>query len=72
VFDCELSALRQGLGCGTNDGPVAAAAESTSALFLWQVQPDFFVFRLHQDGPAEDDEVEDGIPSFVEWELPNR
>lgn len=46
--------------------------ELPGKLFFWQVQPEIHSFRLHSDGPAEDDDVEDGVPGFVEWELPNR
>jgi hypothetical protein len=43
-----------------------------SSLFFWQVHAEVLVYRLHADDAAEDDEAEDGVPSFVEWELPNR
>ena len=46
--------------------------ELPGKLFFWQVQPEIHSFRLHSDGPAEDDDVEDGVPGFVECELPNR
>lgn len=48
------------------------AGHNTEALFFWQVVPDVLVYKLRTDGCAEDDEGEDGVPSFVEWELPNR
>eukprot|EP00892_Ulva_mutabilis_P010083 jgi/Ulvmu1/7447/UM036_0109.1 len=50
--------------CPTGDLP--------GKLFFWQVQPEIQSYRLHSDGPAEDDDVEDGVPGFVEWELPSR
>ena len=39
---------------------------------FWQVEPQIHVYRLQSDDAAEDDETDDGVPSFVEWELPNR
>jgi hypothetical protein len=51
---------------------VAAAGQSTRGLFFWQVLPDVLVYRLHADEAAEDDEVEDGVSSFKEWQLPHR
>lgn len=39
-------------------------------LFFWQVAPEFHVHKLHSSGPAEDDEATDGVPTFLEWELP--
>ena len=41
-------------------------------LFFWQVRAEVHVYHLRSDEAAEDDECEDGVPSFVEWELPNR
>lgn len=53
-------------------GRLLLAGQDTEALFFWQVVPDVLVYKLRTDGCAEDDEGEDGVPSFVEWELPNR
>lgn len=30
------------------------------------------MYKLHRDGAADDDEVEDGVPTYSEWELPNQ
>lgn len=47
------------------------AGQSTRGLYFWQVLPDVLVYKLHSDGAAEDDEVDDGVPAYCEWELPN-
>ena len=49
-----------------------SAGDLPGKLFFWQVQPEIQTYRLHRDDPAEDDDVEDGVPGFVEWELPSR
>lgn len=48
------------------------AGDLPDKLFFWQVQPEIQSYRLNRDEPAEDDDVEDGVPGFVEWELPSR
>lgn len=40
------------------------------SLFFWAVTPDLHFYKLHSSGPAEDDEADDGVPTFLEWELP--
>lgn len=42
-------------------------------LLAWDVTYRIIVYRLAQEGPADDDEgAVDGVPSFREWELPSR
>lgn len=46
------------------------AGGSGQKMFFWQVAPDIHIHKLHSMGPAEDDEAADGVPTFLEWELP--
>ena len=37
----------------------------------WQFRLAIFVYQLNEDeGPADDEEGEDGVPSYSEWLLP--
>ena len=51
---------------------LVGSGQGKRKLFFWQVAPEIHSFRLNDAGPAEDDEVEDGVPTFVEWELPSK
>ncbi|PNW87301.1 hypothetical protein CHLRE_02g117150v5 [Chlamydomonas reinhardtii] len=41
-----------------------------SPLLFWQYTPRIFVYQLSDEGPAEDDEGEEGVPSYRELLLP--
>eukprot|EP00877_Chromochloris_zofingiensis_P015126 jgi/Chrzof1/9868/Cz04g19020.t1 len=43
-----------------------------SALLFWQYQPSIHVYQLSDEGAADDDEGEEGVPSYREWMLPCR
>ncbi|GLC41862.1 hypothetical protein PLESTM_001259200 [Pleodorina starrii] len=41
-----------------------------SPLLFWQYTPRIFVYQLSEEGPADDDEGEEGVPSYRELMLP--
>lgn len=49
-------------------GPGAPSPPAT--LPFWAVDLAVDVYRLRDDGPADDDELDDAVPSFREWLLP--
>ncbi|WIA29005.1 hypothetical protein OEZ86_011522 [Tetradesmus obliquus] len=44
--------------------------QGTSVLFSFQVRPHVHVYQLNEEGGEEDDEGEDGVVSYREWQLP--
>eukprot|EP00878_Enallax_costatus_P027437 GHUV01029548.1.p1 GENE.GHUV01029548.1~~GHUV01029548.1.p1 ORF type:complete len:237 (+),score=70.30 GHUV01029548.1:203-913(+) len=46
-------------------------ARGTSVLFSFQVRPHVYVYQLNEDGGEDDDEGEDGVVSYREWQLPS-
>lgn len=41
-------------------------------LLFWQFTPTIHIYQLDEDGAADDDEGEDGVPTYKEWQLPAR
>lgn len=41
-------------------------------LLCWQYEARVHVYQLSEEGAADDDEGEDGVPSYREWILPCR
>jgi hypothetical protein len=41
-------------------------------LLCWQYAASVHVYQLSEEGAADDDEGEDGVPSYREWILPCR